>query len=529
MYNVTNIFDMISKYFSNPFCLLLFVISLLYMLVVFDNQKRIALVVALISLFIFINDYVRLFFEKKMGEEAVFYRHLWMIPVATIISLSYVDLCKKIKYRIIKCLMALMGFAFLLCSSINSSPMLYLKNRGENVYLLSEEELIIGEKVNELEDKVGKHLFIACPSGIISALDLYNESADYSSFEYIGRIPEQEELKNEVIVKEIISSYCEKGIDYIISNRIEDCNDAFTRLGYQTVLMTDHYVMYECTGFNCVRKDVNKWGKLAWQMYCDSEEKPRLNDAGYSKVVYDYDKIGNIIKESYFDEKQDLKCRTDILYAYKEMKYAGHNLVSERYYNEKGNLILSNKGYAGFDRIINDGKLTREVYIGTDGKVILIPSGYAGIEYSYDREGNMASRSFLDTSGFLFDRGDKWSREQWEYDDEGRRIKESYQDCFGKPFKTVDGYYGFITIYDDESNSITNILQDENGNEICSVKGFSRVKYISDDSGNLLMEIYMDDTGTIVTTTDGLVGYKYIYENGKRVGALPIEDPTSIE
>ncbi len=93
MYDKVDIFDMIATYFGNSMWLLLFLLSFFYIFLNLTMRSKRAVVGAVIAFFLFFNNITFAMFTEK-GEGAVYYRHLWIVPVMIVIGIAVVTFFK---------------------------------------------------------------------------------------------------------------------------------------------------------------------------------------------------------------------------------------------------------------------------------------------------------------------------------------------------------------------------------------------------------------------------------------------------
>ncbi|MBQ7785503.1 MAG: hypothetical protein IJ381_05085, partial [Clostridia bacterium] len=119
--------------------------------------------------------------------------------------------------------------------------------------------------------------------------------------------------------------------------------------------------------------------------YYDPQGNPVRAKGTYAVMVNTIDREnGNHLKREYFDENGQYMLG-DEGYAYVEREYDKKVLLSETFYDENGSLVyVPQKGYARYVATLNKNRRAiREEYFGEDGQMINCRAGYAAIEYEY--------------------------------------------------------------------------------------------------------------------------------------------------
>ena len=206
-------------------------------------------------------------------------------------------------------------------------------------------------------------------------------------------------------------------------------------------------------------------------------------------VEYKYDKVGNMIKESFYDYQP-----TTILWTYKEYEYSGGKKVKMTIFDRvSGNLRLGQY----VDYIYVDDRLVKEeTYIGFDGTF------YDAMNYEYDERGNLVRQYRYEPEYgitldyiYVYDQQNRLILEEntvfgianlkyinYTYDDSGRKTKMEYY------FENWDLYRGVEMSYKGMRKSPeTEIHYDNNGIQT------RKIQYVYDKSGNPTESLYYDE------------------------------------
>ncbi len=270
-------------------------------------------------------------------------------------------------------------------------------------------------------------------------------------------------------------------------------------------------------------------GQIKEIHYYDIDFTSRKRDFKKSGfLVYEYDVVGNVIKENFFDG-------TGNLYFSKIINYDtfGHK-IGVSIYDVDSKPFISNEGFAVSEHKYDEfGYCTASFYYSDFEKTKLCDTtfGYAYIEYEYDNKGNeiyqkrynsmkepaspycTQKKEYNDNNNLIqisfFDKEDKLTKGRlgfakgcFEYNNQGKVIKEEFFDEFLK-YTLYDGYAIGCYEYDRNYTPVKGLWYNENEELIKEeILGY-------DD----------DDRGCIITTeyeAGKCVHKKYDYLLGER-------------
>lgn len=524
MYEVTDIFQMINRFFSNPVWMGLFVTSVAYWFITIDKSQKITLAVVILSFFLFMNNHVMRIVEDGFNEKAVFYRHLWIIPYITVIWLSFLHMFKRWRNVALRVLIVAAGCAFFLLVDPNPPLKTYLM-QPTNPRLLSDDVLRLSDELDRLQEKQGKQLMVLCPKELCNPLPLYNGTMYFFSDDMVGKA---DQTGNEVLysrnpdVPYIMSTCCENGIDFAIIPRVEGGRDCFEANGYKPVCESDSYDVYECRGYAGYKAEYTAiWGQIRWLAYLDANGHYMNNGQGYcfvrnrynrngqlsSRIYYDkanepvmiegryetrysYDNNRQLVLEAYFDEDGLPMNRIDTGYAsIRYQRNSADHIVNEVYYNAENEPVVNLQGYASCERHFDEeGRQICLYFFDLDGNPTITYFACAGYTYEYDDRGNLVKISYWDTEGKPVEFRNGYAELRQTYNENNQLIKQTYWDMHGKPCFNVDNYHGFIQFYDEAGRLASVVYIDNNENEMVLGAGYSRIEYKYDDDGQQLEE-----------------------------------------
>ena len=473
MYDVSNLPDLIKRFFSSTLWFSIFAVSVAYLFFRTDSDHRRAIFAVVIVFLAVINESViRLF--TAIGENSHFYRHLWAIPSATIIGIAMVDFVRILPRRFLK-FFAISAFVIFIWFANQE----YIRCRDQiisiNAKIVPESVVELSDRFQEIRNENEKDpLYVVCPiayersygnmctelglySGIlnISNSSILNDAEHHGETELTGEAPD---------VPYIMKVCCEKGFDYIIVERNDSVERSFSVYGYAPQKTTADYLIYECSGYPGIKKYENGLGLITRLVYYDSEGKTisekqyeynskgkvtrEINrngsgalcsiSEGYSTVEYHYDHNSNCINEIYSNE-YGIKANT--IYGYSEVMrefYANGQLKTIRYLDKNGELIEHNgRAVTSFEYEGNRRLICETYYNGLNELQNRTDMQYAKRRIEYNDSSNITGEKYYDSSGKLTTIRTGYAYYTREYDEENTIVSESYYDEKGKLIETI--------------------------------------------------------------------------------------------
>lgn len=223
--------------------------------------------------------------------------------------------------------------------------------------------------------------------------------------------------------------------------------------------------------------------------------------------------------------KEPLKDQVDGISTYIREYDADGNIVYQFHVDAEGNGIADANGAAGYRRTYdNRHRVLTDGVIGMDGELMMTASGYAEIRRVY-QDGRVAEQWYYDEKGEPVRREAGYAAFRRTYDQDGRILTVTYLDEEGQPAKVGDcGYTSFRREYDSEGNLSLIWYYDADGHEIeCgsgyfhqylqSLKGRDLVIFISarDEASYNITEILSDDLKALGLQEDLRGKYRYSY------------------
>ncbi len=268
----------------------------------------------------------------------------------------------------------------------------------------------------------------------------------------------------------------------------------------------------------------------------------------YLITRYKYDRMGNIIEQSFFDTNEQPVLNYEKFHRI-TYKYNSRNQKTEqRYYDIDDNLTLfKSQGYAiiryEYD---NRGNNTKQSYFDTDEEPCKTMEGYSIMEREYDSFGNVVKESYFDIygqptnpsdmvpvgivqydkwgrkiyiaaedgHGHLIEKtGEGWAVTRYEYDNHNNQTCISYYDEDDSPTMCANGYHKVEQTYDNKNRCTSRAYFDTAGRP-CTYIGYHKEVYTyPEHSNNKLDESYYDANGNSVDCDYGFHRIEFIYND----------------
>ena len=528
MYDVINMPDLVSRYFSSNLWLSIFLASAIYLFIRVNTAHKRAILVVIAVFFMVINKFVIKIFTD-LGENSTFYRQLWAIPSIAIIGIAIIDLVRILPKLYLK-ITAIVALATLLFY-INQTEYIRCRDHylSKNAAMVQEEVISLEEGFSELQKRSDKNtFFVVCPTGFgFNYGDFDNELKLYAGFLSItdssilsnaDHDGEAELTGDSPNVSYIMSTCCAKGIDYVIVSKNEKAESKYTEHGYSPVFATDSYLVFHCSGYCGHVRDLDKWGMTKRRSYYDENGEPDLQAAGYSTITYVHDGKGNKTEEHYYGP-DGKPCINTSGCAGVIFKYNNQNkCIKETYIGGNGEVCTLAAGYASIVRTYTiNGLLESEKYVDIYDNPILI-NGCFELRREYDENKRLAKESYYDENGQLMLRTDElFASRTIEYDKKGRTIGERYYNTEGQLTIKSSGYAAYERELTEDGWVIRESYLDANMQSVMLTSSFSALSREYDDNGLMLVEAYLNTEGIITNRNTAYAKRLREYNDNKRM------------
>ena len=138
-------------------------------------------------------------------------------------------------------------------------------------------------------------------------------------------------------------------------------------------------------------------GRVVEARYFTGENQRGRTTDGYSRTVINYTSTGKVLVQRYYDEKDKAVVAAAFGYATVKNDYeAGRRIKETAFFDEKGNPIACNDGYAVIKYQYKDGYLVEKKYLDVKGKLVAGPDGYARATYENNEKGKVLTERYFD-------------------------------------------------------------------------------------------------------------------------------------
>lgn len=307
------------------------------------------------------------------------------------------------------------------------------------------------------------------------------------------------------------------GLGYaMVRSEYNESGQCISSLYYDIEAKLTANTVYHCAGFTYDYG--SNWIEIRY-IGLDGELMTR-RDLGYARVVLEYDRDGNVIKESFFDQEEHLTEGTKEGYAFCKSKYNGKNCIEKRFYNTEEELsCCKDGGYAMVRYLYDDqGRCIQEQYYDADLQpTINRKYQSAGRKFAYDMKGNRTDTWHIGLEGELICRRDLgYAQVHSEYDNWGNQIQVSYFDVKGAlTAKKGEGYAYCQSEYDSNGNCVERQYFDDRGNLVLHGDGgYADIRFIYDDYGHCVAEYYFGtEMQHIISRKYQSAGRRFEYDN----------------
>lgn len=160
----------------------------------------------------------------------------------------------------------------------------------------------------------------------------------------------------------------------------------------------------------------DKWGNIIYLAAGDGNGNLIINpNSGWSVLRTEYDLKGNVLSESYFNEKDaPMLCREK--YHKKTNRYTSFGEVEETaYWGVDGSPLLCSDNYHKEVYEYNsDQKIVRISYFDTKGKAVNCSSGYQSVKIEWDGNTATSRKYFAANGGSVY--AESWNGSSWVAD-----------------------------------------------------------------------------------------------------------------
>lgn len=231
---------------------------------------------------------------------------------------------------------------------------------------------------------------------------------------------------------------------------------------------------------------------------------------GFYKICMELDDSGHILQWIYYDTNEEIVGQ--IIRA----EYENGIEVSQQYFDENGQPVLGDMGYASYHTTLDDaGNPVRTEYRDVTGKLIRSVEEIAIVERVYDHLGNWTEARYYDEHGKPCNIIKGYASVKYVYEN-GNMVSESFYDVEGNPVKSNDRWHECRTEYDEKGNPVRYSHYDTEGNLCRNIHNFAVQELEYDSYGNIIEKRWygpnLKPTGAPTTCRE-----VYVYDENNRL------------
>lgn len=224
---------------------------------------------------------------------------------------------------------------------------------------------------------------------------------------------------------------------------------------------------------------------------------------GIHKVKYEYNSNGNIIKNSFLDEQDQMKPEPGTGIAYRKMKYnAMGNMLEQSLFSIDDKLVLGASGYAKQVNTFDDysNNLSSSYFDAEKNPVENKEIAAFKEQLTYDDRGDLVLNEFFNTENELINSAVLgYAYKAMEYNDMGLIIREAYYDKSNKPiiFKGL-GAHAKLSEYSAKGELMKTSFQNLAGEAFMHPAcNCASISFKHDSFGNVVEESYLNLEGQL--------------------------------
>ena len=233
----------------------------------------------------------------------------------------------------------------------------------------------------------------------------------------------------------------------------------------------------------------NDENKVTELQYLDADGE-LMNEVGvgWACLQMEYDDLGHIILDAAFDKNKQLCIPFGDTYAKMTRAYDGDEIVSAKYYDEKGKLIDQEWGWAEY-RVEKDehGNVVLEEYLNAEGELVKDEdAGYAQMICEYDQDNQRTFCAYYDSQRKLCIPPDKiYAMYILQIDSDGAETRYYLDDKEHLLSSTYAGSGVTDKIYRNEQGNIREVISVNKQGEETEHSRYSRVVAVYNQDGSI--------------------------------------------
>ena len=287
------------------------------------------------------------------------------------------------------------------------------------------------------------------------------------------------------------------------------------RVGY---FLNSEPILLE-NGYAALERKYDEAGNVTYEKYFDTDGQPTAHARGYGAIRREFNENKKVIYEAWYDTSdQPMPIYSGVYYAVGWEYDDVGNMILERYFDADGQKMLLPDGYHCYRREIGeDGNPAWIAWYGLDDEpVINTKTKCHRVERSYLDAKHFTSEAWYDTDGNPMETGDTYCKIEREFDERGNTICEQTYDANSEKIAREAGYDELRQEFNEENQAIR-VGYFLNGELVLLENGYAALEREYDEAGNIILEKYFDEKDNLTLCKTGYAMVRREYDSDKRI------------
>lgn len=410
----------------------------------------------------------------KLGLYA-YWRILWLVPLIPVLASIIPSITESIKKSWLKTIVTTAGIGLI----VFGGTFLYNGAGGSFIEVANASKLPI--YVVQIADRLlslDEHPRVIAQEPIGVYIRQYSANIDslfgrdingYIAIPSIEARTTIKQLRNNEMEK-VAQFMLDEDYDYLVCTGELDGH-------FECVDTVGGYNIFRPVGIATMIKTRNDLGQVISVTTVNEEQKPVINEYGYSTIIYRYDDQGRIIYEFFTDALGNGVCDASGKAGFEQIYDNKDRVIMYRTLDGDGQPVSLDSGYAEYRREYLGNNLVSESYYDETGEPVNCVYGYEQEEWKYDKAGNMVLHRFLDDKYELVNSELGYAEKRIELNNQNRITKIEYYGPNGMLSKQTAGYAVCTRNYDKAGVLHEINYYDEIGNPINRIDGYSKATW----------------------------------------------------
>ena len=257
-------------------------------------------------------------------------------------------------------------------------------------------------------------------------------------------------------------------------------------------------------GVGLTRVEYDRSGNPVRMSFFDEKRQPVVAQmAGAASIGYTYDRHGNVTSQTFFGPDQSMVVSA-LGFAKQTIEWLSPTRLVSRVFGANDQPIPAFGGaFEGLITLDSRGYYVETTYRDRQGNPTRTAEGCATARLQYDELGNIVKVGCLNEQGVPTISTDGSSSVTFTYDAFGNRATSTYYDLQGAPRRLGDSYATIGRTFTPTGLVAEETYLDARGNPVRNRRGFAKVQSAFDAQGNEVATNYLDEHGGRVTVLGG--------------------------